>query len=216
MTSPVRHTQALPAGPFGCILADPPWAFRTFSGDAVPQRADEQHYDTMALDALMALPVREVAARDCLLIVWCVGAMLPQALALGEAWGFRFVSDGLWWLKQRLRDADQIDLFTDDISEPVKGMGYWFRKQGELSLVFSRGNPKRCDAGVPGVIIEPRREHSRKPDCQYERIEALVEGPYLELFARQAWPGWSAWGNQVGKFEPVLDQRSDSDEKNAA
>lgn len=192
---------ALPVGHFGCILADPPWAFRTFSGDAVPQRAGEQHYPTLDLATLKLLPVEDRAAKDCLMIMWVVGAMLPQALALGEAWGFRFVTDGLWWLKQKMVDADQRDLFTGDIPDPVRGLGYWFRKQGEMSLVFSRGNPKRCDAGVPGVIVEPRREHSRKPDCQYQRIEALVGGPYLELFARTQRPGWSSWGNQVGKFE---------------
>jgi N6-adenosine-specific RNA methylase IME4 len=51
------------------------------------------------------------------------------------------------------------------------------------------------------LIVAPRREHSRKPDEQYERIERLVAGPYLELFARQSRPGWDSWGNEVGKFD---------------
>lgn len=191
---------ALPAAHYRCILADPPWGFGTFSGPSVPQRAGEQHYPTMAIDELAALPVGDRAAKDCVLIMWVLGSMLPQALDLGRAWGFTYSTDGLWWIKQRLRSADQIDMFTDDIPPPVNGMGYWFRKGGELSLLFTRGSPQRLSRAVPAVIVEPRREHSRKPDCQYERIEALVDGPYLELFSRTPREGWDAWGNDTQRF----------------
>jgi N6-adenosine-specific RNA methylase IME4 len=86
------------------------------------------------------------------------------------------------------------------------GFGYWTRKQVEPCWLFTRGRPKRVMKGVRQVIVEPRREHSRKPDVTRERIEALVAGPYLELFARTAAPGWSSWGNQVGKFDtPVVE-----------
>jgi N6-adenosine-specific RNA methylase IME4 len=76
--------------------------------------------------------------------------------------------------------ADQIDLFTGDIAEPRMGFGYWTRKQVEPCWLFTRGNPKRISKGVRQLIVEPRREHSRKPDAQYERIEALVDGPRLD------------------------------------
>jgi N6-adenosine-specific RNA methylase IME4 len=52
----------------------------------------------------------------------------------------------------------------------------------------------------PKTFEHPAREHSRKPDDQYARIEVLVRGPYLKLFATQTWRGWTSWGNQVGKF----------------
>ena len=83
--------------------------------------------------------------------------------------------------------------------------------------MFTRGKPKRLDMGVRELIMTPRREHSRKPDEQYERIQRLVAGPYLELFARQAWPGWDAWGNEVGKFdvEPAAEPANDNDEVRA-
>jgi N6-adenosine-specific RNA methylase IME4 len=79
-------------------------------------------------------------------------------------------------------------------------MGYWSRKQTEICLLFTRGSPRRLGKGVRQLIVAPRREHSRKPDERYERIEALVNGPYLELFARTSRPGWSAWGNETDKF----------------
>ena len=200
---------ALPAGHFGCILADPPWAFRTFSGENMtPHRCAEDHYSTLDLAALKALtvnglPVADLAAKDCALFVWTVGSHLAETIAMAEAWGFRYVTDAFYWFKARLRDADQIDLFTGDVPGPRMGFGYWTRKQVEPCLLFTRGKPRRLSKGVRQAIIEPIREHSRKPDCQYERIEALVGGPYLELFARTQRPGWSSWGNQVGKFEPA-------------
>jgi N6-adenosine-specific RNA methylase IME4 len=82
-------------------------------------------------------------------------------------------------------------------------MGYWTRANSEVCLLATRGKPKRLNADVRQGIIEPRREHSRKPDCVYERIERLVAGPYVELFARTTRKGWSSWGNQVGKFAEV-------------
>ena len=85
-------------------------------------------------------------------------------------------------------------------------MGYWIRANTEPCLLATRGKPKRLNAGVRQGIIEPRREHSRKPDCVHERIERLVAGHYLGLFARQTRPGWTAWGNEVGKFDrPTLE-----------
>ena len=194
----------LPRNHFACILADPPWAFRTFSGENMtPHRCAEDHYSTMDLAALKALPVGEMAAADCALFMWVVGSHLAESIELAAAWGFAFKTDAFYWLKQKLVDAQQIDLFTGDIAEPRMGFGYWTRKQVEPCWLFTRGNPKRIGKGVRQVIVEPRREHSRKPDEQYPRIEALVEGPRLELFARAARPGWTAWGNQTDKFTAV-------------
>lgn len=186
----------LPPGPFGCIIADPPWQFRTYSGESAVPTQGKDPYETMTLDQLKALPVAEIAAKDCLLLMWIVGAHLEEALDLGRSWGFTFKTDGLIWRKVR---SDTPDLFGEDATS--MGMGYWFRKEAELSLLFTRGSPKRLSGGVRQLIDRRRREHSRKPDDQYARVEALVDGPYLEMFARQCVPGWTAWGHQVGKFE---------------
>lgn len=188
-------------GGYGAILADPPWAFRTFSGENMtPHRCAEDHYRTMTLAEMQAMPVADLAARDCALFMWVVGSHLEESLELAASWGFRFKTDAFYWIKQRLIDADQADMFTGDIPEPRMGFGYWTRKQVEPCLLFTRGAPTRLSAGVRQAIIEPRREHSRKPDCTHDRVEALVGGPYLELFARRQRPGWSVWGNETSKF----------------
>jgi N6-adenosine-specific RNA methylase IME4 len=157
----------------------------------------------MDLAELKALPVGDIAAPDCALFMWVVGSHLEESIGLARAWGFTFKTDAFYWAKQRLIGADQIDLFTGDIAEPRMGFGYWTRKQVEPCWLFTRGAPKRVSKGIRQLIVEPRREHSRKPDAQYDRIEALVGGPRLELFARRARPGWDCWGNETDKFAEV-------------
>lgn len=191
---------ALPLGHFGCLLADPPWAFRTFSGENMtPHRSAEDHYRTMDLGDIMALPVAAHAAKDAALFMWIVDSHVDAAIELGRAWGFELKTIAFIWLKTGMYEA-QFDLFTGDLPDPLMSMGYWTRKQAEICLLFTRGKPERLSKGVRQVIVDRRREHSRKPDEQYGRIEALVGGPRLELFARTTRPGWSSWGNQTDKF----------------
>ena len=112
-------------------------------------------------------------------------------------WGFNYKTCAFAWLK-----ADQYRLFA--LQEDVRmGLGYWTRANSEVCLLATRGKPKRRSRDVRQGIIEPLREHSRKPDCVHERIERLVAGPYLELFARQKRTGWDCWGNQTDKFKAV-------------
>lgn len=175
---------------FGSILVDPPWNFKTYSGkSALPTRSEEDAYTTLTKVELLAFPAAKYAALDCALFMWVVDSHLNEALALGSAWGFSFKTCAFVWAKT-----------TQDGSHYGMGMGYWTRKQTEQCWLFTRGHPKRLSAGVRQVIEAPRREHSRKPDEQYERIEALVGGPYLELFARQKRRGWTSKGNETTKF----------------
>ena len=190
----------LPPGPFGCILADPPWAFKTYSGErTLPTRGAHEHYQTADTSVIAEIPVASVAADDCALFMWVVDSHFDEALALGEAWGFKFKTCAFVWFKSR----------GENIS-PKPSMGYWTRKQTEQCWLFTKGAPKRLGKGVEQALFCGRGAHSAKPDRTYERIEALVGGPYLELFARSERPGWSAWGNEVGKrdgslFSPSLD-----------
>ena len=197
---------------YGLILADPPWAFRTHSGqNRSPTQKKfneaEDHYQTMPLHELCALPVASIAAKDSLLAMWTVGSHLDAALDLGQCWGFTFVTDLFYWLKQKLIDADQIDLFTGDIAPPKISMGYHTRKQLEPCLLFKRGRglPVRSHA-VRQLILAPPREHSRKPAEQYDRLTELYGDtvPRIELFSRSPRAGWDSWGNEVGKFEEEL------------
>lgn len=189
-----------PRDHYRAILADPPWAFRTFSGENMtPHRCAEDHYRTMELADIKSLDVSAVAARDAALFMWVVDSHIDAAIELGAAWGFSLKTCAFIWLKSGMYAA-QFDLFTGDTPEPQIGFGYWTRKQAELCLLFTRGSPPRLSKSVRQVIVDRRREHSRKPDDQYARIEALVGGPYLEMFARTRRPGWDAWGNQIDKF----------------
>lgn len=182
----------LPQGHFGAILADPPWAFRTYSGKhTTPHRCAEDHYVTVPKEGLAALPVGTLAAKDCALFMWVVDSHIAEGIDLGRAWGFEYKTRAFTWRKLTVTGKSMI------------GMGYWTRKQTEICLLFTKGKPKRKSRGVREVIEAQRREHSRKPDEQYARIEALVDGPYVELFARAPHPNWSAWGNQVDKFTPL-------------
>jgi len=176
------------------VYADPAWSFKTWSKKG-QDRSAESHYSTMTIDDICALPVSELAADDCALFLWMTWPTLPDAMRVIDAWGFTYKTCGFNWMK-----GDNYRLFVDE-SSLFCGMGYWTRSNTEACLLATRGKPKRQSASVRQPIFEPRREHSRKPDCVYDRIEQLLNGPYVELFARQRWPGWDAWGNQVGKFK---------------
>jgi N6-adenosine-specific RNA methylase IME4 len=194
----------LPRNHFGAILADPPWRFDNLWGgrpnktDAgYPSRWVDNHYDTMNADDIAALPVADLAADNCVLFMWTCWPVLQKAFPIIEAWGFKYKTCAFSWMK-----GDPYRLFADD-KTPFAGLGYWTRANTEPCLLATRGKPKRLNADVRQGIIAPRREHSRKPDGIHERIERLVAGPYLELFARQTRPGWTVWGNQTDKFAPV-------------
>lgn len=174
---------------YGAILMDPPWAFETYTGGkGTPHRSAEDHYTTMDLHQIAGLPVPELAAKDCALFMWVVDSHFDVAFKLLDMWGFRFKTRAFTWKKLTKTGIAKI------------GMGYWTRKQTEVCLLATRGRPKAKAHDVRELIEAERREHSRKPDEQYGRIERLVDGPYLEMFARQQWPGWDTWGNQTDKF----------------
>jgi N6-adenosine-specific RNA methylase IME4 len=186
----------LPRKHFGAILADPPWKFQFWSDKGRGDRATENHYDTMRLDDIAALPVGDLAADDCVLFLWLGWPYLEHAMHLIETWGFTYKTCAFDWMKA---NTQQIDFFRDDADVQV-GLGWWTRSNTEPCLLATRGKPKRVNADVRMGIIEPRREHSRKPDCVHERIERLVAGPYLELFARRQRENWTCWGNETDKF----------------
>lgn len=172
-------------GGWGLVLADPPWRFKSFDGkSAVPTQAADP-YETMTIDDLMAMNVMGVVSKNSLLAMWVVGTHLDQAMRLGRVWGFSYVTDLFVWDKGKM------------------GMGYHTRKEAELCLLFKRGKglPVKSHS-VRQIIRAPKRQHSRKPDEQYERLDALygTDLRRLELFARQQRPGWRAWGNETTRF----------------
>lgn len=184
---------------YACILADPAYPFSTYSGDRVPQRAEEQHYPTMPIAEIEALPVADISAPDAVLFLWFTWPILEDALRIIQRWGFTYKTCAFAWLKA---DVSTVDLFPHDKQADMT-LGYWTRSNSEVCLLATRGKPKRLSASVRQGIIEPRRQHSRKPDCVHARIEKLVAGPRLELFARQRRLGWDVAGNDVERFTAV-------------
>lgn len=192
----------LPAGPFACILADPPWHHASRSPKGQTSRSPSHHYRTMSLPEIKALPVASVAARDCHLFLWTTGPHLPQAFSVITAWGFRYSSLAFVWVKRRktLGDADDSMLFMDR-RDVFTGMGYTTRQNAEVVLLGRRGSPKRLARDIHQIIVAPRQEHSRKPAEAYSRIARYCPGPRLEMFARQSREGWATWGDEATKFD---------------
>lgn len=171
---------------YNVILADPPWAYRVWSKKGAGRSA-ESHYPTMSMEAIKALPVAELADKDCALFLWVTFPMLREAWSVMDAWGFSFKTVAFVWIKLN-RKADS--LFT--------GMGYWTRANAEICLLATRGHPRRQARNVHQVILSRIEEHSKKPDEARRRIEALMgDVPRIELFARQHPSGWDVWGNEV-------------------
>lgn len=175
-----------PACGFDLIMADPPWSYEMYSEAGYGKSPDAQ-YATMSLDRIMALPVEVLAARDCLLWLWAVGPMLPQALDVITAWGFTFKTQGQW-VKQTKNGRQTF------------GTGYILRNAGEPFLIATRGAPKTT-RGVRNTIFGLARQHSRKPDECFREAERLMpDARRLELFSRQRRSGWKVWGDETGKF----------------
>jgi len=175
---------------YGVIYADPPWSFRNWSAKGTGRNA-VSHYDCLDFPALARLPVSELAADDCVLFLWATDPLLPRALELIEAWGFEYKTVGFYWVKS---NSAKDGFFT--------GLGYWTRANPEQCLLATRGKPKRRAKDVRRLVIDRRREHSRKPDeIPGWIVDLYGDRPRLEMFARTQRPGWDAWGNETEKFK---------------
>jgi len=201
--SAVNSTSFSTQRKYGAILADPPWSFRNWSAKGTGRNAIS-HYNCLDFSALSLLPIADLAADNCALFLWATDPLLPRALELIQKWGFEYKTVGFYWVKLNSAAKHDADFFT--------GLGYWTRANPEQCLLATRGKPARGAKGVKRLVVEKRREHSRKPDCVRDRIERLVKGPYLELFARETQRGWDCWGDQVALFDqgPVATRRQPS------
>jgi N6-adenosine-specific RNA methylase IME4 len=162
------------------ILADPPWRYENppMGGG---NRSIENHYPTMALDEICALPIEDIAASDSTLYLWATAPKLAECFKVLDAWGFIYRTNFVW-IKDKI------------------GMGYHARSQHELLLVAKRGNlpPPAAEERVSSVIHADRGEHSKKPAIFHELIDRWYPDlPKVELFARVGRPGWATWGNQA-------------------
>lgn len=180
---------------FGAILIDPPVPFETWSDKNAWGGVAAAHYDLMTWSDLSRLGplVEAVAAPDAALFVWICPPLIPETLRMIESWHWDYKTVAFTWVKSG--------------SHPTKlflGMGYWTRANAEQVWLFTRGKPQRQNKDVPQAlhyespaVVAPRSQHSAKPEEVQNRIERLVPGPYLEIFARRYRPGWTTIGNEL-------------------
>lgn len=170
------------------VLADPPWRFTNRTGKVAPEHRRLSRYETMSTDEICELPVKALVTQPAHLYLWVPNALLPDGLRVMAAWGFQYKANVVWHKVRKDGGSDG------------RGVGFYFRNVTELLLFGTMGkNARTLGPGRRQVnMIQTRkREHSRKPDEQYDLIESCSPGPYLELFARGTRPGWTYWGDQA-------------------
>ena len=171
---------------YSVIYCDPPWQYKVWSKKG-QGRSAENHYPTMALEDICALPVGSIAAKDCALFLWVTIPNLLQAFDVIKAWGFHYKTVAFVWVKTNRKSGT---LFW--------GLGHWTRANAELCLLATRGKPRRVSKAVHQIILSPIGRHSQKPEEARRRIEQLMgDVPRIELFARETPAGWDVWGNEV-------------------
>lgn len=198
-------------GKYKVILCDPPWQYN----NTISNGAAENHYPTMSLRDMKRLPVETLADDDAVLVMWYTSTHAEEAVALAEAWGFDVRSmTAFTWVKfnknapERFnRKLDRSEFFDwedllDFLNAEVKiNGGNYSRQNQESALIAVRGKGlERASASVRQIIFSCLGEHSEKPKEIFHRIEELYgDVPRIELFARDAYPNWHAWGNQAPK-----------------
>ena len=179
---------------FSTVLADPPWQFNNRTGKMAPEHKRLNRYQTMPLKDIIQLPVKDIVSPTAHLYLWVPNALLPEGLQVMSAWGFTYKTNIVWYKIRKDGGPDR------------RGVGFYFRNVTELLLFGVRG--KKARTLKPGrtqenIIVARKREHSRKPDEQYDIIESCSWGPYIELFARGSRPGWFSWGNEAENYYPA-------------
>ena len=172
---------------FGTILADPPWRFQNRTGKIAPEHQRLHRYSTMTLADICSLPVDQASDTSSHLYMWVPNALLPDGLRVMESWGYKYKSNIIW---HKIRK---------DGGSDGRGVGFYFRNVTEVLLFGVKGkNVRTLKPGRTQVnlMATRKREHSRKPDEQYDLIEGCSWGPYLELFARGVRPEWTTWATK--------------------
>ena len=179
---------------FGTILADPPWRFQNRTGKVAPEHRRLCRYETLSVEEIAELPIADHLDETAHCYLWVPNALLPCGLQVLASWGFEYKTNLVWHKVRKDGGSDG------------RGVGFYFRNVTELILFGVRGKGARTlQAGRRQVnlMATRKREHSRKPDEQYDIIESCSWGPYLELFGRGQREGWTSWGHQATpEYEP--------------
>jgi N6-adenosine-specific RNA methylase IME4 len=178
----------------GLFLRIPPWQFANRTGKMAPEYKRLNRYPTMKLDEICSLPVKDITLDKAHLYLWVPNALMPEGLQVLKDWGFEYKSNLIWYKVRKDGGPDR------------RGVGFYFRNVTEMILFGIKGsNARTLQPGrtQENIIVSQKREHSRKPDEQYELIEKCSFGPFLEMFARGPRTGWDVWGNQSEEYEPT-------------
>lgn len=170
------------------IYADPPWSYRDkrnkhprLCGGALV------HYKTMGIKEIKTLPIQNITDDNCMLFLWATFPNLSEALEVIRAWGFKYKTLGFSWIKTNKNN-----------SKPFFGIGYYTKSNCEVCLIGVKGKPIKVSNSISSVLIEPKEEHSKKPNIVRDKIVQLCgDISRIELFARQKTEGWDVWGNEV-------------------
>lgn len=168
------------------IYADPPWNYKVWSkkGDGKSAR---NHYETMNIEEICNLPIKNIADKNCVLFLWVTFPCLLDGIKTMQEWGFKYKTCGFTWVKKNKKSDSWFF-----------GLGYWTRANAELCLIGTKGQINRKSNKISQIIDTPIEEHSKKPDIVREKIIQLMgDLPRIELFARQKIKGWDVWGNEV-------------------
>ena len=172
---------------YNIIYADPPWHYNARNNAGTRfSRGVHSHYPTMSVDEICSLPISDIAADNCALVMWVTFPRLSEGIKVLEAWGFRYVTVAFNWFK------------TNKSGTPFFGIRYYTKSNSEIALLGIKGKMKPVSNFVSQVIVSPREKHSKKPDIVRDKIvELFGDYPKVELFARQTSDGWDVWGNEV-------------------
>ena len=173
---------------YNIIYADPPWSYKD-KRDKHPRMCGgaTSHYNTMSLERIKSLPIKDLAEKNCMLFLWVTFPNLQEGLDVIKAWGFKYKTLGFSWIKTNKNNG-----------KPFFGIGYYTKSNCEVCLIGVKGKPIKVSNSVSSVVISPRQEHSKKPDEIRDKIVELCgDVPRIELFARQKTEGWDVWGNEV-------------------
>lgn len=171
---------------YSIIYADPPYNYNGGKqhNKTKSNKSATDHYPTMKLDEMKKLNIKDITEDDCLLYMWSTSPHLDQAIELGTAWGFKYITIAFVWDKQKVNPS------------------YYTMSQVEICLLFKKGKipQPRGKRNIRQFISSCREAHSKKPDEIRDRIvEMFPIQNKIELFARQEYTGWDNFGNEINK-----------------
>ncbi len=175
----------IPNKKYQIIYADPPWKYKDRLN--LQNEGSALHYNTMNIDDICRLPIKNISDKNCILFIWVTMPMLEEVFKVITAWGFKYKTCGFCWIK------------TNPKSKTIfKGIGRWVMGNAEICLLATKGKPQRIVKNIHQIVMSERGKHSKKPNEVRERIVKLMgDIPRIELFAREKVIGWDSWGDEI-------------------